>query len=154
MLAAWERSIAPAISVWDAMSRSRFCPRRSPPIPTACVASSRKRARLPRSIIPTSSASTTSASKTALPTWSPNCSKARACATILARGPLSHRKAIDYAIQIAHGLAAAHGKDIAHRDLKPDNIFVTREGRVKILDFGLAKTIEKSPTVKAPTSPP
>jgi hypothetical protein len=63
---------------------------------------------------------------------------------ILARGPLSHRRAIDYAIQIAHGLSAAHGKDIAHRDLKPDNIFVTREGRVKILDFGLAKTIEKS----------
>jgi eukaryotic-like serine/threonine-protein kinase len=62
---------------------------------------------------------------------------------ILARGPLSHRKAIDYAIQIAHGLAAAHGKDIAHRDLKPDNIFVTREGRVKILDFGLAKTVQK-----------
>ncbi|MFZ1136337.1 MAG: protein kinase [Candidatus Korobacteraceae bacterium] len=62
---------------------------------------------------------------------------------ILARGPLSHRKAIDYAVQIAHGLAAAHGKDIAHRDLKPDNIFVTREGRVKILDFGLAKTVDK-----------
>ncbi len=60
---------------------------------------------------------------------------------ILARGPLSHRKAIDYAIQTAHGLAAAHGKDIAHRDLKPDNIFITREGRVKILDFGLAKTV-------------
>jgi len=63
---------------------------------------------------------------------------------ILARGPLSHRKAIDYAIQTAHGLAAAHGKDIAHRDLKPDNLFITREGRVKILDFGLAKTVEKS----------
>lgn len=62
---------------------------------------------------------------------------------ILARGPLSHRKAIDYAVQIAHGLAAAHGKDIAHRDLKPDNIFVTRDGRVKILDFGLAKTVQK-----------
>src|ERR1035438_2489850 len=62
---------------------------------------------------------------------------------ILARGPLSHRKCIDYAVQVAHGLAAAHGKDIAHRDLKPDNIFITREGRVKILDFGLAKTIEK-----------
>src|SRR5271169_4207553 len=63
---------------------------------------------------------------------------------ILAHGPLSHRKAIDYAIQTAHGLAAAHGKDIAHRDLKPDNMFVTREGRVKILDFGLAKTVEKA----------
>jgi len=60
---------------------------------------------------------------------------------ILSRSPLSHRKAVDYGTQIAHGLAAAHSKDIAHRDLKPDNIFVTREGRVKILDFGLAKTV-------------
>lgn len=63
---------------------------------------------------------------------------------VLTRGPLSHRKAIDYAVQIAHGLAAAHSKDIAHRDLKPDNIFVNREGRLKILDFGLAKTVPKS----------
>ena len=58
-----------------------------------------------------------------------------------ARGIPSHRKSIGYAIQIAHGLAAAHSKNIAHRDLKPDNIFITRDGRVKILDFGLAKLI-------------
>jgi hypothetical protein len=61
---------------------------------------------------------------------------------LLRRGVPSHRKAVDYAIQIAHGLAAAHEKDIAHRDLKPDNIFITREGRVKILDFGLAKSVK------------
>jgi eukaryotic-like serine/threonine-protein kinase len=59
--------------------------------------------------------------------------------TRLTAGPIPSRKATDYGIQIAHGLAAAHDKGIVHRDLKPDNIFICRDGRAKILDFGLAK---------------
>ena len=54
-------------------------------------------------------------------------------------GPLPARKAIEYGVQIARGLAAAHAKGITHRDLKPENLFVTKDGHVKILDFGLAK---------------
>jgi eukaryotic-like serine/threonine-protein kinase len=57
----------------------------------------------------------------------------------MAGSALPIRKALDYAVQIARGLAAAHEKGIVHRDLKPENVFVTRDGRVKILDFGLAK---------------
>src|SRR3989442_1287684 len=50
------------------------------------------------------------------------------------RGPLPLRKALDYAIQAAYGLAAAHAKGVVQRDLKPENLFVTPEGCVKILD--------------------
>jgi eukaryotic-like serine/threonine-protein kinase len=60
----------------------------------------------------------------------------------LQNGPISQRKAIDYAVQAAHGLTAAHERGIIHRDLKPDNIFITKDDRVKILDFGIAKLVE------------
>src|SRR5947209_3097220 len=59
---------------------------------------------------------------------------------------LGQRRTIDYALQIAHGLAAAHEKGIVHRDLKPDNVFITKDGRVKILDFGIAKLTQAEGT--------
>jgi Tol biopolymer transport system component len=57
----------------------------------------------------------------------------------LGQGAMPARKAVDVAVQIARGLAAAHTRNIVHRDLKPENLFVMTDGRVKILDFGLAK---------------
>ena len=76
----------------------------------------------------------------------------------LAGGALPVRKATDYAIQVARGLAAAHEKGIVHRDLKPENLFVTKDGRVKILDFGLAKLTQADgavgPQTNLPTAPP
>jgi len=82
--------------------------------------------------------------------------------SVLERETFPLRKALDYAVQIARGLAAAHEKGIVHRDLKPDNLFITRDGRAKILDFGLAKLtrpsesrVEESEarTATSPTSP-
>ena len=59
----------------------------------------------------------------------------------LEQGEIPVRKAVEFALQIARGLAAAHDRGIVHRDLKPENLFLTRDGVVKILDFGLAKLI-------------
>jgi len=80
---------------------------------------------------------------------------------LIKQGAIAPRKAVDYARQIAEGLAAAHAKGVVHRDLKPENLFITNDGRVKILDFGLAKLHQRqfggidkdAPTQKRITDP-
>ena len=68
-------------------------------------------------------------------------------------GPVSQKQAIDWSLQIAKGLSAAHERGIVHRDLKPENVFVTKDGHVKILDFGLAKRVEPAAPGKQTSAP-
>ncbi|HMB81232.1 MAG TPA: serine/threonine-protein kinase, partial [Vicinamibacterales bacterium] len=79
----------------------------------------------------------------------------------LKTGAIPLRKAIEWGGQLTRGLAAAHEKGIVHRDLKPENLFITRDGSLKILDFGIAKLMETAgpsgatmtPTLQVGTTP-
>jgi len=61
----------------------------------------------------------------------------------MARKPLSEDEFLDIAVQAAKALEAAHGEGMVHRDIKPDNLFLTKQGVVKLMDFGLAKSVEE-----------
>ena len=81
----------------------------------------------------------------------------RSLRELLATGPLTLRKMVQFAAQVADGLAAAHERGIVHRDIKPENIMITRAGLAKILDFGLAKLagpIEADATIRRDQTQP
>ena len=70
--------------------------------------------------------------------------------SLLRRGPLTVEQALDFAEQISSALAAAHVRGIIHRDIKPQNMIVTEEGQVKVLDFGLAKFVQQNRNAENP----
>jgi serine/threonine protein kinase len=78
---------------------------------------------------------------------SPNSCREKRCASGFRKGPLRLREALDFGAEIARGLGARHDAGVIHPDLKPENIFITKDGRVKILDFGLAKLVNKRPQI-------
>ena len=100
----------------------KVLPAASQPIRIVWLASSRKHKLPARSIIRTFSLFITSSRTTMHPILSPSCWKAKTLRERMGGTALPQRKAIDYALQMAHGLAAAHEKGIIHRDLKPDNL--------------------------------
>ncbi len=76
----------------------------------------------------------------------------RTLAERITKGPLRLEEALTIALQIAEAVAAAHEHDVIHRDLKPGNIKITPEGKVKVLDFGLAKVVGGEPSEKLSTT--
>src|SRR5262245_56059013 len=85
----------------------------------------------------------------AVPVLVPELLEGRPLSARLAQGPLPVRKALECGVQAARGLAVAHERGIVHRDLKPANLFLTAQGQVKILDFGLAKLSRDGPDAAA-----
>lgn len=73
---------------------------------------------------------------------------------ILQDGPVEKNRALEIAREIAGALAEAHAKGVIHRDLKPDNVMINRDGRVKVLDFGLAQSGSESPELRGATPQP
>ncbi len=119
----------------------------------AVSALSRKPRPPRRSIIPTSSPSTKSRDE-GVDFIAMEFVPGQTLDRVIPRRGLGLNEALDYGIQIADALAAAHGAGIVHRDLKPSNIIVTEQGRIRVLDFGVAKLLERSGPGTGEEGPP
>ena len=121
----------------------KFLPAARWAIPSASGASSRKPGPPPRSTIRISSPSTISARRMGRDCIAMEFVPGKTLGQLIRRKGLRLTEAIEYAIQVADALAAAHAAGIVHRDLKPGNVMVNADGCVKVLDFGLAKLVER-----------
>ena len=142
----------PEIRGWVEKLRSRSCRPHSAAIRTAFGGLNTRRERQARSIIADVLAVYDVGMYDGAPYLVTELLEGATVRNRLCNGALHPRKAVDHAVQIAHGLAAAHDKGIVHRDLKPENVFICQDGRVKVLDFGLAKLTEAESREGAVTS--
>ena len=124
-----------------------------PPMPNGCAGSNRKPTRLARSIIPTSLTLYDVGTADGRPYLVMELLDGETLRDCVGRGAMPAARACEIAAAIARGLAAAHARGIVHRDLKPENVMVTRDGRVKILDFGIAKLRVRDPNLDQRTVP-
>ena len=155
--AAWEKSTVPATPGSSARSPSKSCLRRFQRIPNRLLRFQHEARILSTLSHPNVLAIFDVGEQNDVRYLVSEFLEGQSMREVLAAGALPRRKATEYALEIAKGLAAAHEKGVVHRDLKPDNIFITGDDRVKILDFGLAKqtptesAAEESPTMTVPT---
>ena len=152
--AGWARSIERWTLACGARSRSRCCPTRPRTTPTASTRFDRETRAVAALNHPNILAIHDTGSLHAIPYAVTELLEGETLADRLRTGPLAHAKAVDVACQVADGLAAAHARGIIHRDIKPDNIFLTNEGRAKILDFGIARIEQpaRTPGIAGPTA--